>query len=126
MMALNVGTHTEGYAVNRPPFFNGSNFTSWKKRMTIFIQSFDIEIWKAIVLSPEIPKKEDGSLKDYKEFADDDWKKVHSNSKATQLLYCALNSEEHNRISSCENDKEIWEMLEVTREGTTQVKETNY
>ena len=114
----------ESYAINRPPFFDGSNFNSWKKKMMVFLQSYDIETWKVIVLGPEIPKNEDGSFKEYKDFVDEDWKKLHTNSKATQLLYCALNPEEHNRISSCETAKEIWEMLEVTHVGTTQVKET--
>ena len=86
--------------------------------MTIFIQSYDIKTWKVIVLGPEIPRKGDGSLKEFKDFDDDDWNKIHNNSKATQLLYYALNQEEHNRISSCENAKEIWEMMEVTHKGT--------
>lgn len=123
-MAIQGGTFNEGNALNRPPLFDGSNFNIWKKRMTIFIQSYDIEIWKVIVLGPKIPKKEDGSLKEYEDYIEDDWKMLHLNSRATQLLYCALNQEEHNRISSCENAKEIWQMLEVTHEGTTQVKET--
>ena len=67
-MALNMGTHIKSYIVNHPPFFDGSNFNSWKKRMTIFIQSYDIETWKVIVLGPKIPKKGDGSLKEYKDF----------------------------------------------------------
>ena len=77
-----------------------------------------------IALGPKVLKKEDGSLKEYKDFDDEDWKKIHLNSKTTQLLYGALNNEEHNRISSCKNAKEICEMLEVIHEGTTQVKET--
>ena len=76
------------------------------------------------MLGPKIPKNEDGSFKEYKDFDDKDWKKLHTNSKETQLLYCALNLEEHNRISSCETAKEIWKMLKVTHVGTTQVKET--
>ena len=118
-MALNIGMHGESYAINRPPFIDSSNFNSWKKKMTVFLQSYDIETWKVIVLGPKIPKNEDGSFKEYKDFEDEDWKKLHTNSKATQLLYCALKPEEHNRISSCETAKEIWEMLEVTHVGTT-------
>ena len=122
-MALNMGMHSENYVVNRSPFFDGYNFNSWKKKMTVFLQFYDIETWKVIVLGPEIPKNEDGSIKEYKDFGEKDWKKLHTNSKATQLLYCALNPEDHNRISSCDNAKEIWEMLEVTHIVTTQVKE---
>ena len=69
--------------------------------MTIFIQSYDIKTWKVIVLGLEILNKGDGWLKEYKDFDEDDSKKLHNNSKANQLLCCALNLEEHNRISSC-------------------------
>ena len=113
-MTSNIEMHSESYAVNRPSFFDRSNFNSWKKKMTVFLQFYDIETWKVIILGPEIPKNEDGSIKEYKDFGKEDCKKLH-NSKATQLLYCALNLKDHNRISSCENAKEIWEMLEVTQ-----------
>ena len=113
-----------GSSPNSPPYFDGSNYHSWKKKMTIFIQAYNIKLWKVIVLGPKIPKNEDGTIKEYKDFKDEDWKSLKLSSTATQLLYCALSSEEFNRISSCESAKEIWEMLEVTHEGTTQVKET--
>ena len=40
------------------------------------------------------------------------------------VLYCALRVNEFNRISTCSSVKEIWDRLEVTNEGTTQVKES--
>ena len=46
------------------------------------------------------------------------------NDKAMNLLYCALDAQEFNKISSCISAKEIWDKLEVTYEGTNQVKET--
>ena len=72
-MALNIGMQGESYAINRPPFFDGSNFNSWKKKMTVFLQSYDIETWKVIVLGPEITKNEDGSFKENRDFVDEDW-----------------------------------------------------
>ena len=63
-MSLNIEMHSESYTVNRPPFFNGSNFNSWKKKMMVFLQFYYIEIWKVIVLGPEIPKNGDGSIKE--------------------------------------------------------------
>ena len=46
------------------------------------------------------------------------------NAKAIDVLYYALSVNEFNRISSCATAKEIWDRLEVTHEGTIQVKET--
>ena len=40
------------------------------------------------------------------------------------VLYCALDKNEFNRVSTCNSAKEIWDRLEVTHEGTNQVKES--
>ncbi|KAI5323313.1 hypothetical protein L3X38_032385 [Prunus dulcis] len=42
------------------------------------------------------------------------------------ILYCSLDAKEFNRIAACESAKEIWKKLEVTYEGTNQVKETKF
>ena len=39
-------------------------------------------------------------------------------------LFCALGVSEYNRVSLCENAKEVWDKLQVTHEGTNRVKET--
>ena len=46
------------------------------------------------------------------------------NAKAMNLLYCALDANEFNKILGYISVKEIWDKLEVTYEGTNQVKET--
>uniref|UniRef100_A0A2N9HLR4 CCHC-type domain-containing protein n=1 Tax=Fagus sylvatica TaxID=28930 RepID=A0A2N9HLR4_FAGSY len=43
---------------------------------------------------------------------------------AMSTLYCALDPIEYNRVSGCDSAKEIWDKLEVTYEGTNQVKES--
>ncbi|XP_016675257.1 uncharacterized protein [Gossypium hirsutum] len=40
-------------------------------------------------------------------------------------LFCALGLKEYSRVSPCSNAKEIWDKLEVTHEGTSQVKKSN-
>lgn len=40
------------------------------------------------------------------------------------LLYWVLDPNEFNRISTCETTKEIWDKIEITHEGTNQVKES--
>ena len=40
------------------------------------------------------------------------------------VMYCALDANEFNRISVYTYAKEIWDTLEVTHEGTNQVKES--
>ena len=46
------------------------------------------------------------------------------NAKAINVSYCALSVNEFNRVSFYSSTKKIWDQLEVTHEGTNQVKET--
>ncbi|KAK9000703.1 hypothetical protein V6N11_081192 [Hibiscus sabdariffa] len=46
------------------------------------------------------------------------------NAKAMHILFCALGPDEYAKMSSCSSVKEIWDKLEVTHEGTSEVKET--
>ncbi|MBM1019740.1 hypothetical protein [Escherichia coli] len=51
-------------------------------------------------------------------------KQCQQNAKALNALFCALSPTEFDRISSCTTAKEVWDKLEVTHEGTNQVKES--
>ncbi|GAV84619.1 UBN2 domain-containing protein, partial [Cephalotus follicularis] len=46
------------------------------------------------------------------------------NSKAKHVLFCAVGPNEFNRISSCDTAKQMWDLLEITYEGTNKVKES--
>ncbi|GAV83807.1 UBN2 domain-containing protein, partial [Cephalotus follicularis] len=95
--------------------------------MTIFIQALDFKLWDIIIDSPELPHiiSQEGikTLKPRSSYTDDDRKKVQLNAKAKHVIICALNSNEFNRVSSCATGKEMWDRLEVTYEGTNQVKD---
>ncbi|GAV70600.1 UBN2 domain-containing protein, partial [Cephalotus follicularis] len=56
-------------------------------------------------------------------YDDNDRRSVQINAKAKHIIICAINSNDFNRISSCISAKEMWDRLEVTYEGTNQVKE---
>jgi hypothetical protein len=49
-------------------------------------------------------------------------KLLYMDTKAINTLYYALSISEFNRIISCWKAKDIWHALEVTHEGTNQVK----
>ncbi|GAV79839.1 UBN2 domain-containing protein, partial [Cephalotus follicularis] len=55
-------------------------------------------------------------------YTNEDRKKVQLNAIPKPVIICALNSNEFNRVSSCATTKEMWDRLEVTYEGTNQVK----
>ena len=95
--------------------------------MKIYIQAIDYYLWKVIYKRPQIfIIKVDGIdiPKAGEDWDDNDMKMEELNAKAINVLYYALDSIEFNRISTCITTKEIWDRLEVTHEGTSQVKES--
>ncbi|GAV79095.1 zf-CCHC domain-containing protein/DUF4219 domain-containing protein/UBN2 domain-containing protein, partial [Cephalotus follicularis] len=109
------------------PFFDGNNYSFWKTRMTIFLQSLDYQLWHIIVNGPRMPTRTiEGvvSPKPENEYNDNDFRMLQLNSKTKHVLFCAVGPNEFNRISSCDSAKEMWDLLEVTYEGTNQVKES--
>ncbi|GAV58746.1 UBN2 domain-containing protein [Cephalotus follicularis] len=95
--------------------------------MTIFLQSLDYQLWHIIVNGPRFPMRTvEGveSMKPENEYNDNDFRMLQLNSKAKHVLFYAVGPNEFNRISSCDTAKEMWDLLEVTYEGTNQVKES--
>ncbi|XP_075099333.1 uncharacterized protein LOC142176148 [Nicotiana tabacum] len=94
-----------------------------------FIMAEDSELWDVICDGPYIPTKALAKLplsmpKTRKEYTDADRKVVEKNFRAKKILVCGIAPDEYNRISACEDAKEILEALQTTHEGTTQVKQS--
>ncbi|VFQ61130.1 unnamed protein product, partial [Cuscuta campestris] len=104
----------------------GTNYTYWKERMRIYIRSTNFQLWLVIKNGEETPmKKVDEKLvpKTEDEFDAEDIKKVENYAKAINMMYCAINPDDYRKISCCTTAKEMWDKLEVTYEGTDQVRE---
>ncbi|GAV74535.1 DUF4219 domain-containing protein [Cephalotus follicularis] len=107
-MNLNVGL--EGSSISRSPFFDGNNYSFWKTRMTIFLQSLDYQLCNIIVNGPRVPTRvveEVESIKPENGFNDNDFRMFQLNSKAKHVLFCAVGPNEFNRISSCDSAKQL-------------------
>ncbi|VFQ65600.1 unnamed protein product [Cuscuta campestris] len=120
---FNAGV-TEGQSTTRPPLFDGTNYSYWKERMRIFIQSNDYKLWLIVKNSCGVPMKKVGEVnvpKTEEEFTDEDCKKMELNAKEINMIYCGVNADDYRKISRCETAKQMWEKLEVTYEGTAQV-----
>ena len=95
----------EGNSILRPPLFNRTNFDYWKNKMKNFIQAVDIDCWRIILRGPTIPTKKDAEGKEVpipeSEYFEAYWKLVQLNAKALNMLHCALDINEYNRISIC-------------------------
>jgi len=60
--------------------------------------------------------------KEWDEMKDDEKRKVQDDRKAENILTFGLSSDEFFHTARCKSANEIWEMLEVTHEGTVDVR----
>ena len=77
-----------------------------------FVQAIDYDMRSIITSGPYCPIKTiDGIsiLNPEREWNDQDKKSAQLNAKAMNVLYCALDTNEFNRISVCTSTKEIWD-----------------
>ncbi|VFQ69605.1 unnamed protein product [Cuscuta campestris] len=124
MLKAGIG---EGQSTVRPPFFDGTNYSYWKKRMRIFVQSNDFKIWLAIKNGDSLPMKKIGDTlipKDEDEYDEADFKKAQLNATAINFLYCVVNANDYQKISRCQTANQMWNKLMITYEGTPQVRES--
>ncbi|GAV68028.1 hypothetical protein CFOL_v3_11531 [Cephalotus follicularis] len=78
--------------------------------MSTFIQSLDYDLWDIIVFGLELPKEY--ISKPRIKYNEKEKEMLKLNAKAKHIIFCALSSNEFDRISSCESTKEIWDKLE--------------
>ncbi|KAG6668099.1 hypothetical protein CIPAW_01G148100 [Carya illinoinensis] len=117
-MANIAASFGEGQSSSRPPLFCGDNYSFWKVRMRIFLQTQGREIWKCIVNVPYIPTKVVDGVKvkkEEEEFDREDDRLYTLNLTVINLLYNALNGNEFNRIMNCATAKEIWDNLKESK-----------
>ncbi|VFQ59736.1 unnamed protein product [Cuscuta campestris] len=115
----------EGQSTTRPPLFDGTNYTYWKERMRIYIQSTNFLLWRIIKNGEDVPMKKVGEtnvLKTENEYDAQDIKKVENNAKAINIIYCAVNPDDYRKISCCTTANEMWDKLEITYEGEQKKK----
>nr|XP_009782661.1 PREDICTED: uncharacterized protein LOC104231371 [Nicotiana sylvestris] len=119
----------EGQSTYKPLRFNGQYYGWWKTRMHDFIMADDSKLWNVIYDRPFVPTNNLGDPvvaipKMKKEFNDIDRKAIEQNFYAKKILMCSIGPDEYNKISACQSVKDIWEALQTTHEGTTQVKQS--
>ena len=117
-MAYNNNNITEGQSINRPPFFDGLNYNYWKVGMVIYLKSINFELWDVVI------NDYTSYNTSYRESSEEEKKLAQLDAKGLNILFCAVNQEQFNRISNCKTSHEAWHNLEITHEGTNQVKET--
>ncbi|XP_021858321.1 uncharacterized protein [Spinacia oleracea] len=116
----------EGYSTQRPPMFSGKYYSYWRNRMEIFIKAENYQVWRVIEVGDfqvtKLTTSGETVPKPITEFDKADYEKLELNAMAVKILHCGLGPNEHNRVMGCKNAKQIWDLLQVTHEGTNEVK----
>ena len=98
MTTQNDSIFKESQCTRRPPFFDRNDYSYWKIRMKIYLQTLNYEIWEAICDGPFMPmtKNEEGKEipKLSREQNESKKRKASLNSKAMNALFCALDRKE--------------------------------
>ena len=84
-----------------------------------------MNIWEAIEIGPYIPTMVAGNVtieKPRDQWDEDERRRIQYNLKAKNIITFALGMDEYFRVYNCKNAKEIWDTLQVTHEGRTDVK----
>ena len=115
----------EGASINRPPLFTSENYHFWKVRMQILLESVDRGIWDDVLNGPFVPFNIVNEVQEAKPFAqwtDDENRRAQYDVKAINIISSSLTLDEFYRISVYTSAREMWEILQVTHEGTDDVK----
>ncbi|MQL81435.1 hypothetical protein Taro_013895 [Colocasia esculenta] len=107
----------EGHSINRPPYFDGNNYSYWKNHMHVFLRAQDYEIWKVVNTGPYELLEDEGK------WTENSIKNSKVNFSALNILQCAIYLDEYSCVSMCDSEKEMWDKLKLIYEGTSKVKE---
>ena len=102
--------------VGKPPFFDGNNYDYWKVRMMSYLKSLSRKMW-TIVMDGYV-------ILDEKNLTPRDEENDLLNDQAVNVLFCALDVNEFNRVKKLKVAKEMWKKLMEIHEGTSSVKDT--
>ena len=114
---------SEGNYHRRGPYFDGTNFASWKHKMKMHILGFNPHVWAVIRVGVQGNFFGEGHEPD-RDATADELKMLQLNAQACDIIFNCLCPEEFNKISRLENAKEIWDTLIDMHEGTDSVRES--
>jgi len=103
----------------------GINYQFWKIRIKIFIESIDQGIWDAIINGPYTPNYIVANVqvdKPWTQWTEEESIRAQYDCNAKNIFTSSLNMDEFFHVSQSKSSKEMQEVLEVTHEGTNDVK----
>jgi hypothetical protein len=107
-------TSHEGTSTNKPPLFDGTNFSFWKVRMRTCIMALGVDVWDVV---------ETGYTKPVVLDSKDDKIEFSFNAKGMNAILNGLVEAEFVKVMHLETTKAMWDKLIRSYEGNEKVKD---
>src|ERR1044072_3566090 len=108
----------------KPPIFDGEKFDYWKDIIESFFLGHDVDLWDLVIEGYEQPKDAEGKIIPRSQMTDAQKLIFKYHHKARTILLNAISYAEYEKITNKETEKSIFDSLQMTHEGNSQVKET--
>ena len=89
------------------------------------LKSIDERVWMSVVNGwspPTYLVENERVIKPADRWTENEFKLANFNSRGLNALFSAVTPDEFRRIMTCETAKEVWDILQLTHEGTSVVK----
>src|ERR1044072_959892 len=120
----NSSENNDNHYSAKPPIFDGEKFDYWKHRIESFFLGYDIDLWDLVIGGYEHPKDAEGNAISRSQMTESQKKAFKDHHKARTILLNAISYTEYEKITDKETAKSIFDSLQMTYEGNSQVKET--
>ncbi|XP_066341534.1 uncharacterized protein [Miscanthus floridulus] len=95
----------------KPPFFDGTSFDYWKRKMKMYLSSINDTVWDVV--------ENEFVILDPTNLTDNDKINKRCNTMALNTIYNGIDSKVFEQIKDLEKASEVWVRLEETYEGTS-------
>ncbi|KAL1219106.1 hypothetical protein V5N11_003985 [Cardamine amara subsp. amara] len=115
-------------AINKPLKLDVEHYGHWKVNMQQIIQGIDLEAWISVEEGWTHPVTKDADGKEIpkpkKSWSAEEKLEAKFNAKALSAIFTSLPRNQFTRVQGCTSAKETWDILQVSFEGTSNVKRT--
>jgi hypothetical protein len=104
----NSNAHLLSIPLEKPPHFDGEDYSFWSHKMRSHLFSLRPSIWEIVENGMHFDSKDNPVIIS---------EQIHKNAQDTTVLLASLCRDEYNKVSGLDNAKQIWDTLKISHEG---------
>jgi hypothetical protein len=104
----NSSAHLLSIPLEKPPHFDGEDYSFWSHKMCSHLFSLYPNIWEIVENGTHFDSSENPVLIN---------EQIHKNAQATTVLLTSLCKDKYNKVRGLDNAKQIWDTLKISHEG---------